>query len=491
MKRLNIIFISLLAMVCTVLSCSDDSVEDKDIQKIDPVGQLEVYKTSREKEILVKFIRTNYVKDIQIEIAYRNTESGENGEWTTIVLNGDNYKYGGNYLLQVPAEGTYEVAITLIGANELRSESKSQLASTFEYVKTSMFDCAHSMMTCVIKYYYHKGPRTCWQTYYPKEQGYWDGDAVVWGQGGGLSAFVALREASVDTEQEEYYRSLEDDMFKGIQHFWVTDHGRTAYSVYPDSGNDRFYDDNDWLAIDFCDLYALTKNKKYLEKAQTLYNYIYSGWDDVLGGGIYWCEQKKTSKNTCSNAPAAVLCMKLYNLTKDNTYLEQAKKTYDWTKNSLRDPEDFVYWDNVRLDGSVDKAKYTYNSGQMIQAGVLLYQQSGDKAYLKDAQETARGAYQRFTEVRKAVDGTATRFYTASPWFNVILLRGLTALYEVDHNPEYIRTMADNARYAWDHTRDVNGFLDNDWTGIKTKEHKWLLDNACMVELFSEINNIK
>ena len=35
MKRLNIIFISLLAMVCTVLSCSDDSVEDKDIQKID------------------------------------------------------------------------------------------------------------------------------------------------------------------------------------------------------------------------------------------------------------------------------------------------------------------------------------------------------------------------------------------------------------------------------------------------------------------------
>ena len=183
--------------------------------------------------------------------------------------------------------------------------------------------------------------------------------------------------------------------------------------------------------------------------------------------------------------------MKLYNLTKNNAYLEQAKKTYDWTKNSLRDPEDFVYWDNVRLDGSVDKAKYTYNSGQMIQAGVLLYQQSGDKAYLKDAQETARGAYQRFTEVRKAVDGTATRFYTASPWFNVILLRGLTALYEVDHNPEYIRTMADNARYAWDHTRDVNGFLDNDWTGIKTKEHKWLLDNACMVELFSEINNIK
>lgn len=75
------------------------------------------------------------MKDIQIEIAYRNTESGENGEWTTIVLNGDNYKYGGNYLLQVPTEGTYEVAITLIGANELRSESKSQLAEHIRVCK--------------------------------------------------------------------------------------------------------------------------------------------------------------------------------------------------------------------------------------------------------------------------------------------------------------------------------------------------------------------
>ena len=127
----------------------------------------------------------------------------------------------------------------------------------------------------------------------------------------------------------------------------------------------------------------------------------------------------------------------------------------------------------------------------MIQAGVLLYQNSGDESYLEDAKETAAGAYRRFTEVREGMDGTKTRFFTASPWFNVILLRGLVALYEEDQNPEYIRTMADNAHYAWEHTRDINGFLDNDWTGVKTKEHKWLLDNACMIELFSEISNIK
>ena len=272
--------------------------------------------------------------------------------------------------------------------------------------------------------------------------------------------------------------------------YWDGDRLPACYQSYPkfNGNSDRFYDDNDWIAIDFCDLYELTENKAYLEKAKQLYDYIFSGWDEKLGGGIYWCEQKKTSKNTCSNAPATVLCMKLYNITKDKTYLDQAYKVYNWTKNNLRDSEDFVYWDNITLDGEVNKAKYTYNSGQMILAGVMLYQESGDKQYLEDAQKTAKGAYERFTSIN---DKTKSRFYTASPWFNVILLRGLTALYKIDGNYEYIKTMADNATYAWKNNRDKNGFLDNDWSGEKIQEYKWLLDNACMVELFSEIGETK
>lgn len=60
-------------------------------------------------------------------------------------------------MLQVPSEGTYEVAVTLVGVNGLRSESKSQEAATFEYAQMKMFDCAHTLMTKVIEYYYHKG----------------------------------------------------------------------------------------------------------------------------------------------------------------------------------------------------------------------------------------------------------------------------------------------------------------------------------------------
>lgn len=314
--------------------------------------------------------------------------------------------------------------------------------------------------------------------------------SFLWPYSGMLSGGIALYK---ETGDAKYLKILEERILPGLEHYWDNIREPFCYQSYPmfNGESDRFYDDNDWLAIDFCDLYGLTKNEKYLKKAEELHKYIYSGWDDVLDGGIYWCEQKKTSKNTCSNAPATVLCMKLYNQTKNEKYLNQAIETYNWTKNNLCDPEDFVYWDNVRLDGSVDKAKYTYNSGQMIQAGVLLYQVTKDENYLKDAQNTAKGAYEKFSGMRKGIDDTETRFYSASPWFNVILLRGLFALYEVDQNAEYVQTMADNARYAWKNTRDENGFLGNDWAGIDNKKHKWLLDNACMIELYSEISNIK
>ena len=48
-----------------------------------------------------------------------------------------------------------------------------------------------------------------------------------------------------------------------------------------------------------------------------------------MGGGIYWCEQKKESKNTCSNAPGSVLALKLFKATNDSSYFEKGKKLYD------------------------------------------------------------------------------------------------------------------------------------------------------------------
>lgn len=312
--------------------------------------------------------------------------------------------------------------------------------------------------------------------------------SFLWPYSAMVSGCVSMYKIS----KADKYKELMDKQIKpGLDLYWDNTRKPACYQSYPTFAgkNDRYYDDNDWIALDCCDYYEAIGKQEYLDKAIALHRYIYSGWSDELGGGIYWCEQKRTSKNTCSNAPATVLCLKLYKLTKDEKYLKQAEETYEWTKTNLRDPEDFVYWDNISLEGQIGYAKYTYNSGQMIQAGVLLYQITGKEAYLQDAQQTAKGAYEYFCRLQQTPKGEM-RFYPDSPWFNVILFRGLKALYQTDHNPTYIKAMIDNADFAWRWTRDSNGLFSNDWSGNKSNQFKSLLENACMVELFAEISEL-
>lgn len=312
--------------------------------------------------------------------------------------------------------------------------------------------------------------------------------SFLWPYSGALSGTIALYAL---TEEQKYLDLLEQRLLPGLEKYLDTSRQPQGYQSYPTFAghSDRFYDDNVWLALDFCNLYGSTKNIKYLDKALEIYDFIYSGWDDNLGGGIYWCEQKKTSKNTCSNAPSAVLSAKLYQLTKDEKFLSRAIETYQWTKTNLLDPSDFVYWDNVALNGNIDKRKYTYNSGQMIEAGVLLYRITGNKNYLIDAQKTALGTYQHFTKIKSTTTGDQV-FYPDSPWFNVILFRGLKALYFEDGNKKYVQTMLENAHFAWSNTTDENNLLGKSWSEKSAQPYKWLLDNACMIELFAELTDI-
>ena len=101
MEKIIGILIVLFVVGTTMQSCSGDSKEEENfLQKIDPVEQLEVLNTNREKELVVNFVRKTYVKDLQIEIAYRRIDTGKTQEWSIVLLNGNDVKYknGANYL---------------------------------------------------------------------------------------------------------------------------------------------------------------------------------------------------------------------------------------------------------------------------------------------------------------------------------------------------------------------------------------------------------
>lgn len=309
--------------------------------------------------------------------------------------------------------------------------------------------------------------------------------SFLWPYSGMMSGCVALYKA---TGNKKYKKILEKRILPGMEQYWDNSRLPACYQSYPTKygQHGRYYDDNIWIALDYCDYYQLTHKPASLEKTVALYQYIYSGWSDEMGGGIFWCEQQKEAKHTCSNAPSTVLGVKLYRLTKDTKYLEKAKETYAWTKKHLCDPTDHLYWDNINLKGKVSKEKYAYNSGQMIQAGVLLYEETGDEQYLHDAQQTAAGTDAFFRTKADKKDPTV-KVHKDMAWFNVILFRGLKALYKIDKNPAYVNAMVENALHAWENYRDENGLLGRDWSGHNKEQYKWLLDNACLIEFFAEI----
>ena len=287
--------------------------------------------------------------------------------------------------------------------------------------------------------------------------------SYLWPYSGMFSAVNALLSVTGD---KSYKTLLDNKVLPGLEEYLDTSRNPTGYASYISTApqSDRFYDDNIWLGIDFTDAYLNTKEEKYLKKAQLIWKFVESGADDKLGGGIYWCEQKKISKNTCSNAPASVFALKMFKATQDSSYLIKGRKLYEWTKKRLQDPTDYLYFDNIFLDGKIDKSKYAYNSGQMMQAAILLYQFTGYRSFLKDAQNIAEACYNYFFINFVPEEGEAFKLLKKGDvWFTAIMLRGFIELYLIDHNEKYINSFNRNMDYAWGHVRDKKGLFDTEF----------------------------
>ena len=315
--------------------------------------------------------------------------------------------------------------------------------------------------------------------------------AYLWPTSGVFSGVNALLKATGD----KYYKKLlESVILPGLQQYYDSLRKPVCYQsyIFLAGKSDRFYDDNVWLAIDFCESYQLTNNPIYLEKSIETWKFVLSGWDDELGGGIYWCEQKKQSKNTCSNAPASVLAFKLFEATRDSSYFEWGKRIYNWTKATLQDSTDFLYFDNKSLSGKIAQQKYTYNSGQMLQSAALLYKLTGEKTYLKEAQTIAESAIDHFTKEYTTAEGNKIRlFKNTGNWFNTILFRGYSELFQLDHNSKYVAIFRDNLDHLWNSVRDKNSLFGKDWTGKKDEPYKWVLDQASLVEIWATLAEIE
>jgi len=241
--------------------------------------------------------------------------------------------------------------------------------------------------------------------------------------------------------------------------------------VVSDGGGERFYDDNQWIGIAYMDAWQRTGDKKYLELSEEIYRFMMSGYDTISGGGLYWKEGDLTTKNTCSNGPGIILALRLYQATKEQSYLDTALLLYHWTNKYLLSPQG-VFYDALKLPSrETDKRTYTYNTGTMLQSNVLLYRVTGDKRYLREAQLLAKASLQHFFR-----DGRFPDNY----WFNAVLLRGYEELYAVDGDKTYINAFIQDATHIWQSETDANRLAGK-------RRVKRLLDQAGYLEIIARL----
>lgn len=292
--------------------------------------------------------------------------------------------------------------------------------------------------------------------------------AFMWGAGVQLSALAAAAQA----DPQEYLAPLRS-YADALQVYWTEHDGIGGYDVLPTPKPvDRYYDDNVWVVLALAETFEVTEDPVYLDRAEATFRFVLSGEDEKLGGGIYWHEQSRDSKNTCSNAPAIVAALRLYQLTQEPHYLETARRLYDWTNAHLQD-EDGLYWDNIKLDGEIDERKYSYNTALMIRANSLFHAVTGEARYLAEAQRIARAAEAKWVvpETGGIADGGR---------FAHLLLESFLAVHERDADPHWLEIVRDALTYVHEHVRDPNGRYASRWDRSVSEPLKefMLLDQA-------------
>ncbi len=298
---------------------------------------------------------------------------------------------------------------------------------------------------------------------------------VMWGNG--LEHSVLTFATKYDPQK---YKPVLYDFSQSLRRYWDKDAPIPGFDAYFSSptDDDKYYDDNAWLVLSFVEAYDVTKDKQFLTWAEQTQNFVLSGYDDKLGGGLYWHQQKKDGKNTCVSAPAAAAALDLYRVTGDKTDLNQATQLYNWTCNKLQDT-DGLFFDNINLNGEIGKAKFTYNTALMLRNNVELYKVTKDQKYLKEARRVADASLDYWT-------GTQGKFGD-DPKFNNWLCDALLATYRVTDDVKYLNAVRRHADYGYRNGRDASdGGYWNNWsaTSHAPDERKTVIENASAARIF-------
>jgi predicted alpha-1,6-mannanase (GH76 family) len=187
--------------------------------------------------------------------------------------------------------------------------------------------------------------------------------------------------------------------------------------------------------------------------------------DSTMGGGLYWLNQRTSKNSCINSPAViaavrlSVLLKEPAYLEKAKSLYEWQKKTLTDGNGKVYDN---INYNKVQQTTRIGKFSLTYNQGTFLGAAALLYQQTNDKTYLDDAIKTAQWTKdnlcvsdERILKSEGQNDGGA---------FKGIFIRYMKLLIAECGRTEFLPWMKANAAAAWRNRRPADDLMGSDWT---------------------------
>lgn len=229
-------------------------------------------------------------------------------------------------------------------------------------------------------------------------------------------------------------------------------------AAYPGWVND-YNDDLGWWALACLRAYDITREPRYLHQSETLYQTIRQSEDSKLGGGVWWTiDGQNAQKNVATNAPFVMTSVRLYELTKNKSYLQNGVTLFQWIDTHLK--QNGHLNDHIDASGSVTGWEFTYNYGTYLGAAAALYRVTHQPAYYNDAMWASDYAIANLTNngiLKDEGNGDGGAF-------KLVFVEYLHQFAMRYHLTKYQDFLVQNARVAWSNRRTSDKLMGSDWS---------------------------
>ena len=327
----------IICLICLSISCgeggNDNYSETNDERNkepeitVSPITNLEAKSTQIANQLLITWQNPNTPNLLGVELSYLQKNGGtHNGKQ---IIQGAAGKTG-NYTLQLPQYGTYEISAIAIDNYGHRSSAVTVIATPAETtVPFSWATLADSCTYVLIEQFMNKSKGTFWST--PKDMSD-ESTYIYWQQAHAMDVVIYSYKRIKDTNKQlaATYRTYFER--------WYANHANNYHRNPSDETGflNDFTDDMCWICLTLIHLSEATGDEKFAQTAKIVYDkYIITrAWTDDKGTGLPW-NTTQNDRNACTNSPGCLVAAKLYQRYEDGNYLSDAKKLYEYIDHFL------------------------------------------------------------------------------------------------------------------------------------------------------------